>query len=186
MKPLFNPADFSPQIWETTHKGERLRFLVCGKRYLRTPFTENDRGGKQCDSLTHPVAILCAAPATIFFALTDDSHEWKVSLPHEHGIGDSAARAALAEAWRSVEGITVGGWPATAYRFHFKSNISVASDDLAKPQEKTALRNITAWLHWGEWTKKEMSLAERAKTLTSMGLVTTGKALERAAGEAGL
>ena len=186
MRPLFTPADFAPQIWETTHKGEQLRFLVCGKRYLRTAFTENGHGGRQCDRLTHPVAILYTAPAVIIYAFTDDCHQWKVSLPHEHGIGDTAARAALAEAWRGVEDITAADWPATIHRFHFKSNLALATDDLAKPQEKTMLRNVTAWLQWSRWAKREMTMAEKAKALSDMGFPTTGRAIERAAAEVGL
>lgn len=186
MKPVFKPADFTPQIWETIHQGALLRFLVCGERYLHGPFTENDRGGKVCDRLTHPIAILCAAPAIVFYGFTDCDHEWKVSLPHEHGIGDSAARAALAEAWRGVEGIEEITWPATTPRFHFKSNMAVVEDPDAKPQEKTSLRNITAWIHWSRWAKKEMTMAQRAKALCGMGLPTTGRAIERAAAEVGL
>lgn len=186
MKPVFKPADFTPQIWETIHQGERLRFLVCGKRYVHSSFTENDRGGKVCERLTHPVAIVCAAPAIVFYGFTDDSHEWKVALPHEHGIGDSAARAALTEAWRGVEEIESATWPATIHRFHFKSDFALANDDLAKPQEKTMLRHITAWIHWSRWAKKEMTMAQRARALSDMGLLTTTKALEGAAGEAGL
>ncbi len=186
MKPEFKPADFTPQIWETKHQGERLRFLVCGKRFLRGRLTENDRGGKVCDRITHPVAIVCAAPAIVFYGCTDDSHEWKVSLPHEYGIGDSAARAALAEAWRGVEDITAADWPATIHRFHFKSNIALANDDQAKPQEKSMLRNITAWIHWRRWEKKEMTMKQRARALTEMGLLTTTRAIEGAAREAGL
>lgn len=186
MKPVFKPADFKPQIWETLHDGQKFLFLVCGNRFVSSPASKNSAGGWVCDRFTHPVAILCTAPAIVLYGFTDDCHEWKVALPHEHGIGDSAARAALAEAWRGVESIASATWPATIHRFHFKSNLALANDDLAKPQEKTMLRNITAWLQWSRWAKRELTMEQRAKTLSDMGLPTTGRAIERAAAEVGL
>jgi len=135
---------------------------------------------------TAPGAGCATASLIVFYGFTDDSHEWKVALPHEHGIGDSAARAALTEAWRGVESIESATWPAPIHRFHFKSNLALANDDQAKSQEKTMLRNISAWLQWSRWAKRELTMKQRAQELSDMGFPTTGRAIERAAAEVGL
>jgi hypothetical protein len=176
--------DFAPQVWETSHQGAHHRFLVCGKRYVHSPFTGEDR--KTCDRLTHPIAILISNPAVIIPNFTDNCHEWKVSAPQDHGIKTANAQRALAQAWRMVEGVSSSAWPAKEFLFKFKANLSIHSDLSAPPQEMTMLRNVTLCLWWDAWKKLDMTAKQMAREISAAGMPITGGQLTKAGENLGL
>jgi hypothetical protein len=184
-KPAFKPDDFSPEVWQTSHDGKPVNLLVCAKRWIHTPFTENAQGGKVCQRLTHPVAIVLGAPSIAVCDVSDTEHDWRVGTPEEHGIRRRLAQAALAEAWRGVEGISCVGWPANQFKFDFKAPCLIPRDTGAAPQEATALRNLNAWLCWARWEKQNLSPEARAAELSAMGIPCTRKQLTKAAENAG-
>lgn len=179
-----DPQDFDPQVWEANYSGQPVRILVCGKRYVHTPFTGEDR--KTCDKLGHPIAILVSIPAIVIPAFTDDCHEWKVSQPCEHGITSSNAQRALAQAWRMVEGITSPSWPTKEFHFKFKASIGIHTDLDALKQDMTMLRNVTLCLWWDSWKKRGLTAKQKAQELSAAGIPTEEGKLTKAAENLGV
>lgn len=173
MKPVFKTEDFAPQIWETTHGGQALKLLVCGRRYVHSPFTKLADGGQVCETLMHPIAVLMTSPPIVICALEDSEHTWRVSTAEEHGLPRRHAQTALNEAWRLVESIHAATWPSVINKFQFKANALVSNDESASPQEKTCLRNVVAVLNHAKWTKLGLSMGERANELCEMGIPAT-------------
>jgi hypothetical protein len=195
------PDNFIPQIWETTDKGRpRLKLLVCGKCFVHSPEIENTVTGTTSKTVverfTHPVAIVMTTPAIVLYSFTDSEHTWKILEQKDHGMSRREAQTALSEAYRGVEWIRAEITNPTSPvppNPHWRFKVAMATpDDPKAPDPKTTehetsmLRNINAWVNWSRWIKQRLTLPQRAEELTKMGFPTTTKALESAAGKAGL
>jgi hypothetical protein len=189
------PDDFLPQIWETLDK-ERptLKLLVCGKCFVRSPDLESTVTGTTrktvVECFTHPVAITITIPAIVIYTFTDSEHAWRISSPKDHGITQREAQTALSEAYRGVEWVRAEINPTSSAppepHWRFRVPLAVPNEPKATEHETTMLRNINAWVNWSRWIKQGLTLPQRAEELTKMGFPTTYKALDRAAGTAGL
>lgn len=188
--------DFLPQIWETTDKGRpTLKLLVCGKCFVHSPEIENTVTGTTSKTVverfTHPVAIVMTTPAIVLYSFTDSEHTWRILTPKDCGMSRREAQTALYEAYRGVEWIRAEITNPTSPvppnpHWRFKVAMAMPNDPKAPEHETTMLRNVNAWVNWSRWIKQGLTLPQRAQELTKMGFPTSYKALDRAAGTAGL
>ncbi len=175
------PEEFSPSVWQTIHEGKPWRILICSKRFCRGPESPPTW-------VLHPVAILLSTPCVIHYPLRDDCHLWEAIPLEKAGLTRRTAQTALAEAWRGVESATRSFPDGRGVNFtaDVPSPLFCHPKQCAKPQDKTMLRNVNAWLRWHGWDKRGVTVESRAHELTAMGFQTTTKALTRAAEERGL
>lgn len=144
------------------------------------PYTHSVAFGE----VVFPAAILLTDPASVLYGLLsrkeDEEREWFVRPTSSFKIGDTVARAALAEAYRGVVSLNLN-YPETdhlAMKF-LGPALCISLKDKMKPHQLTTLRNVSMWVCWDYWDRLGLSEIDRTKMLNKIGFVCTPTALRR-------
>lgn len=176
--------DFLPEVWVMMRPDtDPLAYLVCGRRWLHGPpdIRKAPEGARIWEWIAHPVAIGFIGNVSVRYGLKDGDHVWQTGLPVESfGMSTTAARAALADAFRGLKGSATLDIRTLAYRMKWSPKAVMQSKDGA------IMRNVVAWVHWQNWIKEGLTMEQRAARLSEWGFECTPKALSRAAEERGL
>lgn len=173
-----DPDTFSPVVWVAEHDG--TAFLVCQKRFYRLGPVAG--GPKEAvahnEWFIHGAAIRMPPDLEILLGLRINRSTWRGVNPLDFGISKRCAQIALAEAWHGVKQNLDSATMA--------AHLSCDGDALSKHKKGVRVRNIIAAMHWDQWTKEGVPVAERAEILTASGFPCTASQLAKFADDRGL
>ncbi|WP_411825439.1 hypothetical protein [Luteolibacter sp. AS25] len=197
-KKRVDPSKFDPVIC-STFINEWVHFLVCKKRLatwkklgeadtpktpLFPPDSEVYNHSVAFGEVVFPAAILLTEPASVLYGMLsrkeDEEREWFVRPTSSEKIGDTVARAALAEAYRGVINLNLNFPENDHLAMKFLGPVlCISLKDKLKSHQLTTLRNVTIWVCWDHWNRLGLSEIDRAKILSRSGFICTPTALRR-------
>lgn len=199
MKTKQTPIDadsLKPEVWTMDGSdGSKTPFLVCRRSFFRPPIPPKDQRNDEenkltLDYITFPVAVMLARPSAIFYGLIDNSHTWHAQETASHGISMSAARAALAEAYRGIEKIAPASFPKMQWKMHAKTRWITNLTDCSGEHEESMFRAVNLCVHWDGVKKHHATLAEQwramADFLAGMGIPTGWRQVKKITEKHGL
>lgn len=168
----FLPAVFAP-------KGTDMSLLVCYRRWLRGGDVLGGPRKAICHSeyFSFPVAIQLTPNVAVLTGFHTAEMIWTATKPGAHGISETCAKVALAEAWHGVK--------ATLDLGTFAVHISSHVDDWLAHKKGVRMRNLMIALFWDRWRGAGLTSEAIATVISANGYPCKARQVEKFVAEHG-
>lgn len=179
-----DPNTIAPELWAAEEGSIRVFTLACGRRFTYSlpplgtqrvvPEGIAPESYTGAGEIVHPLMIdITPCPCAVHFGkVMRGEHHWTRLNVGFVGLSNTAAQAALAEAYR---GLTYSRLNHESMRLEWKTDVQAFRDY----KGGTPWRNVNICLQWDRWERNGVPMPERVDQLRTMGFSITEKALAR-------